>query len=226
MSVNVKICGLRDIGALDAAIDAGADYVGLVFYPPSPRNVGLDEAAVLAERARGRATIVALLVDPDDAQVERVSRDVRPDMIQLHGSESPDRVAEIKRLSGRPVIKAIKVATRADVDEAADYDDVADTLLFDARVPEGAAGMLPGGNGIPFDWQALAGVDARSGFLLSGGLDADNVVEAIRLTGAPIVDVSSGVEEAPGIKDPDLIRRFIAAAKGPTKSTLKQSGTA
>lgn len=226
MSVTVKICGLREIDALDAAIDAGADYIGLVFYPPSPRNVDLEEAVALADHARGRATIVALLVDPDDAQVSHVSRDVRPDMIQLHGSESPERVAEIKKLSGRPVIKAIKVATRGDVDGAAAYRGVADRLLFDARAPEGASGMLPGGNGIAFDWRTLAGVDPETNYLLSGGLDAENVAEAIRVTGAPIVDVSSGVEEAPGIKDTALIRRFIAAAKGPIETTLEKSGTA
>lgn len=212
MTVKVKICGLRSTQALDAALDAGADYIGLVFYGPSPRNVDIETAQELAERARGRAQSVALLVDPDDRDVDEVAQKVNPDLIQLHGDEPPERVAEIRRRAGRPVMKAVRVATRDDVEAAGGYD-AADIILYDAKAPEGETFTLPGGNGIPFDWKALAGVKNSGKFMLSGGLDPDNVRTAIDLTGAGMVDVSSGVERAPGEKDPALIRRFITAAK-------------
>ncbi len=199
--------------ALDAALDAGAVYIGLVFYGPSPRNVDIETAQKLAARARGRALSVALLVDPDDSQIDAVSQAVNPDMIQLHGSEPPERVAEIRERTGRPVMKAIKVATRDDVEAGEEYRAAADIILYDAKAPEGEALALPGGNGVPFDWQTLAGVKKSGKFMLSGGLDPDNVRTAAELTGAGVVDVSSGVERAPGEKDPALIRRFIAAAK-------------
>ena len=213
MTVKVKICGLRKPQALDAALAASADYIGLVFYPPSPRNVSVDEARELAARARGHAKSVALLVDADDSQVNDILDAVDPDLIQLHGHETPQRVEEIKNLCNRPVIKAIRIGARDDVAEADRYARSADIILYDAQEPEDAPDALPGGNGVPFDWQAFADTEKSSRFMLSGGLNPDNVRRAIALTGAPMVDVSSGVERAPGEKDAELIRRFIAAAK-------------
>lgn len=213
MTVQVKICGIKQAAALDAALAAGADFFGLVFYPRSPRNVDRAEARGLVERAAGRARSVALLVDPSDEDVSAIAGDVRPDYIQLHGAETPERVREVARLSGRQVIKAIRVADAADVAAAASYRPVAAFLLFDAKPCAGDTGALPGGNGVPFDWQALLGLRDDRSFMLSGGLDPDNVAAAIAGTNAAMVDVSSGVERAPGDKDPALIRRFVAAAK-------------
>ena len=213
MSVAVKICGLSEPVTLDAALAAGADFVGLVFYPPSPRNVGLDRAEALADRARGRARIVALTVDADDDLIAALAARIRPDYIQCHGAESPQCVAAVTARTGIPVIKAIKVADAADVEAARAYAGHAAMILFDARAPESLAGALPGGNGLAFDWTLLSadGVPAR--FMLSGGLDAASVARAVAVTGAPIVDVSSGVERAPGVKDAGLIRKFVEAAK-------------
>jgi phosphoribosylanthranilate isomerase len=213
MNAKVKICGLRTPEALEAALDAGADYFGLVFYGPSPRNVDLATAHKLAEAGRGRAKSVALLVNPDDDAVRRVVDEVDPDIIQLHGNESPARVAEIKQITQKPILKAIRVETADDVAQADAYDSAADVILYDAKAPDDAVDALPGGNGVPFDWKALRGVKGRGSFMLSGGLNPDNVASAIAATGATIVDVSSGVESAPGVKDTDLIRQFIAAAK-------------
>ncbi len=217
-AVKVKICGLKTVEMLDAAIGTGADYVGLVHFAPSPRHVDLAEAARLAGHARGRTRTVLLLVDPDDGLLERVGREVAPDFIQLHGSETPARVRAATRLGACPAIKAIKVETAADAAEALAYREVADIILFDAKAPKALANtgaVLPGGNGLAFDWRALAGVTPQLGaaWMLSGGLDPANVAEAIRLTGAPAVDVSSGVETAPGEKSADLIRRFLQAVK-------------
>ena len=200
MAVKVKICGLKTEAAVAAALDAGADYVGFVFYSPSPRSVSPDVAASLARLARGRARIVALFVDPDDALLDEVVRKVEPDLIQLHGKETPERVANIRARFGRPVMKAISVETRADADRALSYRDAANLFLFDAKAPRELAGALPGGNGIAFDWRALDGVRDKVRFMLSGGLNPGNVAEAIRLTAAEAVDVSS--------------EQFIAAAKG------------
>ena len=216
MTTEVKICGLRSEPALDAALAGGADYVGFVFYPRSPRNIEPAAARALADKARGRAKIVALLVDPDDALLDDVIATVAPDIVQLHGAETPGRVGEIARRYGKPVMKAVAIATADDVTTALEYAGHADRILFDAKPLPGET--LPGGNGIAFDWQALAGLEGRVDFMLAGGLTPDNVGEAIRLTGARAVDVSSGVESRPGEKDPDLIRRFIQAAK-----TVKQT---
>jgi phosphoribosylanthranilate isomerase len=213
MTTEVKICGLRTQGALDAALGAGADYVGFVFYARSPRNIAPSEARALANKARGHAKVVALFVDPDDALLAEVIEAVAPDIIQLHGTESPARVADIAQRFGRPVMKAVTVAGAADVQAALAYAGKADCILFDAKAPMDATGALPGGNGIPFDWQALAGLEGRIDYMLAGGLTPANVGEAIRSTGARAVDVSSGVESRPGEKDPELIRRFIHAAK-------------
>ena len=212
MTTKVKICGVKSGIALDAALDAGADYVGLVFFDHSPRNIAPKEAGELANRARGRAGVVALMVDADDAQIDAVIGAASPDLLQLHGDESVERVADIRRRWGRPVIKAVKVETEQDARSALIYRGTADLILFDARAP--ADSTRPGGNGAPFDWRTLMGVRDQVPYLLSGGLTADNVAEAIRITGAGWVDVSSGVEIRPGEKDPGLIRRFIKAAKG------------
>jgi phosphoribosylanthranilate isomerase len=207
----VKICGLKTAAALAAALDGGADYVGLVFFPPSPRSLSPEAARPLAATARGRARIVALMVDPDDALIDRVVAAVDPDLLQLHGEESPERVSEVRRRWAKPVMKAVKVETAQDAQAALRYRGIADLILFDARAPKDSP--LPGGNGLPFDWLALAAVKDQVAYMLSGGLTPDNVAEAIRVTGAPIVDVSSGVEVRPGEKDPVLIRRFLHAAK-------------
>ena len=213
MTTRVKICGLRTAEALEAAIAAGADYVGLVIFPPSPRHVDVEEAAGLAEVARGRTAVVALTVDPDDALLDRIASEVRPDFIQLHGGEPPARVAAIRARLGVGVIKAVKVATADDVAAALAYRDVADLVLFDAMPPKDAD--RPGGHGAVFDWRLLDGVADQLDFMLSGGLTPENVADAIRATGAFAVDVSSGVEERRGVKSVPLIRAFLAAARGP-----------
>ena len=212
MPTKVKICGLKTEAALEAALAGGADFVGLVFFPPSPRNVTLAVAKALADRARGRARIVALMVDPDDALIAQVVASAGPDLIQLHGDETPTRVAEVRARWGIPVMKAVPVETAEDAHAARQFSPAADLILFDALAPADSA--RPGGNGAPFDWRTLLGVTEGMPFVLSGGLTPDNVAEAIRLTGATTVDVSSGVESSPGEKDPELIRRFLRAAKG------------
>jgi phosphoribosylanthranilate isomerase len=214
MPTRVKICGLKTAAAVETAIAGGADFIGFVFYPPSPRSLTPVEAKPLAALARGRCSIVALLVDPDDALIEAVIANVSPDMLQLHGSESVERVGEVRHRWGVPVMKAIKVETAADAAQALAYDGVADRILFDAKTPKELAGALPGGNGLSFDWHALEAVRGRLDYMLSGGLSADNVATAIRLTGAWAVDVSSGVESRPGEKDQGAITRFLAAAHG------------
>ena len=211
MSTGVKICGLRTRQSIDAAIDAGASHYGLVFFPKSPRNVSLVEAASLADHARGRILSVALTVDATDELLDSIAATVRPDMLQLHGSETPERTREIRERTGLPVIKAISISEAGDTAGATPYETVADLILFDAKPPRDPQ-ALPGGNGLPFDWRLLAPIRGKMPFMLSGGLTPDNVAEAIRLTGASIVDVSSGVESAPGMKDPELIRRFAENA--------------
>lgn len=217
MTTAVKICGITDEAALDAARAGGADYIGLVFFAKSPRHLALERARALrhAVPRDGATKAVALVVDPDDAALDAILRTVDPDLVQLHGHESLERVAEIRRRAGRPLIKAVPVASRDDVAAAEAYLEpgrLADILLLDAKPSPGAA--LPGGNGLAFDWHIVEGLAARVPFALAGGLTPGNVGEAIRRTGAAIVDVSSGVESAPGCKDPGLIRRFLLAAKG------------
>jgi phosphoribosylanthranilate isomerase len=196
-----------------AALDAGANLIGFVFYPRSPRNVSPETAKSLAEIARGHASIVALIVDADDALIDEIMREVDPDFFQAHGHESPERVMEICSRSGRQVIKAIKIKTEADVARAKAYEHSAALILYDAKAPETLKHALPGGNGVAFDWRLIGSGKAAPAFILSGGLTPANVAQAIKVTGASIVDVSSGVEKSPGIKDIDLIRDFIAAAK-------------
>jgi phosphoribosylanthranilate isomerase len=212
MPVEVKICGITDEEAMDAAIEEGADYVGLVFFPPSPRNVSPDRAAELVEFAPGDVTKVGLFVDPDDATLDAVLTRVRLDLLQLHGSETPERVEAIRLEYGLPVMKVLSVSQSADLDGAEPYLAVADRLLFDAKPPKGA--VLPGGNAVSFDWSILTGRKWGLPWMLAGGLDPANVAEAVRISGAAAVDVSSGVESAPGVKDADKIRAFIKAARG------------
>jgi phosphoribosylanthranilate isomerase len=213
MATRVKICGLRTAPAVEAVVAAGADYVGLNFYPPSPRSVTPDAAKPLADVARGRARIVALVVDADDAVLHRIVESISPDILQLHGSETPARVADIRGRFGRPVMKVIGVSTAEDARMAFDYVGGCEMFLFDAKAPKGTAGSLPGGNGLTFDWHALEPVMGKLDFMLAGGLTAENVATAIRLVRPAAVDVSSGVERAPGEKDPELVRAFISAAR-------------
>ncbi len=213
MPTLVKICGLRTAETLAAALTGGADFVGLVFFPPSPRNLTPEAARPLATLARGRAKVVALMVDPADALITAVMEACKPDLLQLHGAETVERVAEIRRRFAVPVMKAIKVETAADAAGALAYAGVADHILFDAKAPKGLAGALPGGNGLSFDWRALEAVKGKLDFMLSGGLTPQNVATAIMLTGAWAVDVSSGVESRPGEKDPAAIAAFLAAAR-------------
>jgi phosphoribosylanthranilate isomerase len=211
MPVTVKICGLRTPQALDVALEFGADLVGFVFFPPSPRNLGLEAARMLGERVQGRAGKVALTVDATDETLLDIVNALNPDMLQLHGKETPERVIAIRTRFGLPVIKALPIAERADLSPIRIYDKVADRLIFDARPPKEAT--RPGGLGTPFDWTLLAGVDPGIPFVLSGGLNAGNVTEALRITRAPGVDVSSGVERNPGEKDAAKIREFIRAVR-------------
>lgn len=208
----VKICGLSTPETLDAALDAGAGMVGFVFFARSPRHLTLQQAAQLFAQAKGRAARVALVVDADDDFLDKMVAALAPDLLQPHGKETPERVAGIRGRYGLPVMKAVGIAVRADLARIPAYAAVCDRLLLDAKPPPGA--VLPGGNGVPFDWTLLDGFAPGVPWMLSGGLTPDNVAEAIRLTAAPAVDVSSGVESAPGVKDIARIRAFIAAARG------------
>jgi phosphoribosylanthranilate isomerase len=212
MSILIKICGLKTFEALDVALEAGADLVGFVFFAPSPRHLGIEAARALGKRVRGRAQKVALSVDASDDELAASVAALKPDLLQLHGKETPERVVMVRERFGLPVMKALPIAERSDLAAIRFYDGVADRLIFDARAELEAT--RPGGLGKRFDWRLLENLQTRAPFMLSGGLDALNVVEALRITAAPGVDVSSGVERAPGEKDPDKIRAFIAAARG------------
>jgi phosphoribosylanthranilate isomerase len=217
MSLIVKICGLSTPETLEAALVGGADMVGFVFFPPSPRHVTLDVARALGRQAKGRAVKVALSVDADDADLENSIDALKPDILQLHGKESVARVRDIKQKFGLPVMKALAVETRADLAALPGYAAVCDRILFDAKPPKDAT--RPGGLGAVFDWHLLEGLDLKLPFMVSGGLTAANVAEALRITRAGGVDISSGVESAPGIKDPDMIRAFIRAARATQELT-------
>jgi phosphoribosylanthranilate isomerase len=223
MSLVVKICGLKSPETLDAALDAGADMVGFVFFPPSPRNLGWEAARLLGERAKGRAKKVALSVDASDAELAAMIDALKPDMLQLHGKETPERAASVRSRFRLPVMKALPVETRADLSPVHIYAKVADWLLFDGRAPRGAT--RPGGLGKPFDWHVLEKLNPGVPFMLSGGLDAANLAEALRITRAPAVDVSSGVERAPGEKDPDKIRAFVRAARDAERALAAKAVT-
>lgn len=206
----IKICGLKDPAALDAAIEARADYAGFVFFPRSPRNVSTAEAAALSARAEGRIQRVGLFVDADDATIAEAVTAARLDALQLHGQETPERASQLRARFELPVWKALSVASQDDVARAAAYAGAADLVLFDAKTPKGT---LPGGMGLSFDWSLVANWKGASAWGLAGGLTPDNVAEAVSLTGAPLVDTSSGVESAPGVKDPDRIAAFCRAAR-------------
>ncbi len=209
MGLDIKICGLKTPEAVAAALDGGATHVGFIFFPKSPRHVTPEQAAVLRAAARGRAQAVAVTVDADDAMLDAIVAAVAPDMLQLHGAETPERVAAVKARYGLPVMKAFSIREAGDFAAMAPFRGVADRFLFDAKPPKGSE--LPGGNGVSFDWSLLAALDADVDYMLSGGLNAANIAEALARTRAPGVDVSSGVERAPGEKDVRLIEEFFRA---------------
>lgn len=211
MSARAKICGLTTPETLDSALAGGAAFVGAVIFPRSPRHIEPLHAATLFERARGKAKIVAVTVDADDTLLTEIALILKPDLIQLHGKETPDRAAQVRTLTGAGIIRALSVRTAEDIEAAGGWELVADHLMFDAKPPEGSA--LPGGVGASFDWSLLAGGSFERPWFLAGGLDPDNVAGAIRTTGAPLVDVSSGVESAPGVKDPARIAAFLTAVR-------------
>lgn len=220
MPVEVKICGLRDERSVDAALAAGAAWLGFVFFAPSPRNIDVTRAAALARRARGAAGVVALTVDAADDLLAAIAGTLRPDLLQLHGGETPERVAAIRRSHGIPIMKAVGVAGPDDLDGTGRHG-AADRLLLDAKPPRNAT--RPGGNGAAFDWTLLAGFAPRQPWFLSGGLEPANVAAALAATGASAVDVSSGVESAPGRKDPELIHAFVRAVRQ-AEAPLRRAG--
>jgi phosphoribosylanthranilate isomerase len=224
MALDIKICGLTTEDALAAALDRGASHVGFIFFPKSPRNIAPEEAGRLRRAARGRAKAVAVTVDADDAALDAIVKAMAPDMLQLHGRETPERVAEIKARYNLPVMKAFSIREAADLDVVASYRGSADRFLFDAKPPAGAD--LPGGNGVAFDWRLLDELDPSVDYMLSGGLNAANIVDALAQTNPTGVDVSSGVESAPGVKDIALIEDFfrVCAAGQTRRSADEQAG--
>ncbi|MBB3145533.1 phosphoribosylanthranilate isomerase [Phyllobacterium trifolii] len=211
MGIDIKICGLKTAEAVAAALDGGASHIGFIFFPKSPRYVDPGEAGRLRQAAKGRAIAVAVTVDPDDVTLDAIVAAMQPDMLQLHGNESVNRVAEIKARYGLPVMKALALRERGDLEQIKPYIGVADCFLFDAKPPKGSE--LPGGNGVSFDWQVLSELDASIDYMLSGGLNASNIGDALRATNAQGIDISSGVESAPGVKDVGLIRDFFRAVR-------------
>jgi phosphoribosylanthranilate isomerase len=211
--VEIKICGLSTRESVAAAVAGGATHIGFIFYPPSPRAVSPETAGEIASAAPESVARVAVFVDPSDAEIDRVIAALSPSILQLHGKETPDRVAEVKRRFGLAVMKAIRVSTREDIQAAMAFDGIADSLLFDAKPPKNAVGMLPGGNGLAFDWTLLAGFQGATPWFLSGGLDLENVAQALSISGARAVDVSSGVEDRPGVKNPARIGAFLRAVE-------------
>ncbi len=209
MKVKVKICGITTGEAAKTAKEAGAEYLGFIFYPRSPRNIAPKQACVLAKGVEGSNT-VAVMVNPKDEDINALLKEFTPDFLQLHGNESPERIKEIKKLFSLSIIKALPVRSSDDVAIASRYSEVANMLLFDAKIPEAP---LPGGNGLRFDWNLLKNREFGLPWMLSGGLNAENVVEAVAITGAGIVDVSSSLEIEPGKKEPRLIREFLTAVK-------------
>ncbi|MBN9057350.1 phosphoribosylanthranilate isomerase [Shinella sp. PSBB067] len=217
MTLDIKICGLRTGEAVDKAVALGASHIGFIFFPKSPRNIEPSDAGRLAERARGRARIVAVTVDADSDTLDEIVDQLSPDILQLHGSESPERVLNVKAVYGLPVIKAFSVREADDLKKIDPYIGIADRFLFDAKPP--ANSELPGGNGVAFDWNLMHLLDGGVDYMLSGGLNKDNLAEAIRLTGAPGIDASSGVESAPGVKDLGLMEEFFEAARKAERET-------
>lgn len=216
MSLDIKICGLKTEAALSAALAGGASHVGFIFFRKSPRYVDTAEAGRLRQFAVGKAKAVAVTVDADDEFLDAIVAAMRPDMLQLHGKETPERVSELKARHGLPVMKALSVRTASDLEAIRPYGGVADRFMFDAKPPAGSE--LPGGNGVAFDWTILAGLDPTVDYLLSGGLNAANIGEALRLASPPGIDISSGVESAPGVKEPALIETFFRAVRTAERS--------
>ena len=213
MSVRVKICGLSTAETVETSVSAGADYLGFVFFPKSPRHLELQAANKLSHLVPSTIAKVALTVNADNQLFEAIIEAIQPDILQLHGTESPARLDEIRSLFGVPLMKAISISDADDLLAVENYRDSADLLLFDAKPPKSMVGALPGGNGLSFDWALIAGHKPALPWMLSGGLDATNIASAIQITAAEAVDVSSGVEEAPGRKKAELIENFIRAAK-------------
>ncbi|RUZ77302.1 phosphoribosylanthranilate isomerase [Mesorhizobium sp. M7A.F.Ca.US.006.01.1.1] len=211
MTLDIKICGLKTDAAMAAALADGASHVGFIFFAKSPRYVEPAEAGRLRETARGKAMAVAVTVDASDAFLDEIVAKMQPDMLQLHGAETPDRVAEVKARYGLPVMKALPISEAADLERIKPFIGMADRFLFDAKPPKGSE--LPGGNGVTFDWHILAGLDGSVDYMLSGGLNAANIGDALRLADPPGIDISSGVESAPGVKDPALIEQFFRAVR-------------
>jgi phosphoribosylanthranilate isomerase len=211
MALFTKICGLTDAVAVQAAVEHGADMVGFVFFPASPRNLSAEQAEALLQEVPSGIDRVGLFVDPETDFLDRILAKARLDLLQLHGDETPERCRAISIYFGLPIIKAIKVSTKADLKAAKAYEDAVDWLMFDARPPQG--GALPGGNGQAFDWTILQGAEFKRPWLLAGGLTPDNLPQAVEQSGARAVDVSSGVESAPGRKDPAKIRAFLDVAR-------------
>lgn len=211
MALDIKICGLSTEETVAAALDGGASHLGFIFFPKSPRNVAPETAGQLRQAASGRAQTVAVTVDAADDLLDAIVAAVRPDMLQLHGRETPDRVAEVRRRFNLPVIKALSVGEPADLLPVQGFAGIADRLLLDAKAPKGSE--LPGGNGVAFDWRLLAALDPNLDYVLSGGLNAGNVADALRAANPPGIDVSSGVETSPGVKDVALIRAFFEAVR-------------
>jgi len=216
MALDIKICGLKTPEAVAAVLAGGASHIGFIFFAKSPRRLAPQEAAQLRQAATGRAQAVAVTVDADDAMLDEIVAALAPDMLQLHGRETPERVTAVKQRYGLPVIKAFAVREAADLAAIEPYRGLADRFLFDAKPPAGSE--LPGGNGVSFDWRLLAGLDAELDYMLSGGLNAANVGDAIRLANPPAIDISSGVESAPGVKDVALIENFFRAVRAATDS--------
>lgn len=211
MRLDIKICGLKTAEAIDHAVALGATHVGFIFFQKSPRHIEPDDAGRLADRVRGRAKIVSVTVDADNDELDEIVAMIRPDILQLHGRETPDRVLTVKAVTGLPVWKALSISEAADLKRVDAYDGIANRFLFDAKKPKNSD--LPGGNGVSFDWTLLKGLSERVDYMLSGGLDKDNVGEAIRIARPTGIDLSSGVESSPGVKSIDMMDEFFAAVR-------------
>jgi phosphoribosylanthranilate isomerase len=211
MRLDIKICGLKTPEAVDHAVALGATHIGFIFFGKSPRHIEPADAGRLADRVRGRAKIVSVSVDADNDELDEIMAMIRPDILQLHGSESPDRVLTVKAVTGLPVWKALSISEAKDLERVDDYDGIANRYLFDAKRPKNSE--LPGGNGISFDWTLLAGLSERIDYMLSGGLDKDNVAEALRIAKPTGIDLSSGVESSPGVKSLQMMDEFFAAVR-------------
>lgn len=211
MRLDIKICGLKTPEAVDHAVALGATHIGFIFFSKSPRHIEPADAGVLADRVRGRAKIVSVSVDADNDELDEIMAMIRPDILQLHGRESPDRVLTVKAVTGLPVWKALSISEASDLERIDDYDGIANRFLFDAKRPKNSE--LPGGNGVSFDWTLLKGLSERVDYMLSGGLDKDNVGEALRIAKPTGIDLSSGVESSPGVKSLDMMDEFFAAVR-------------